>query len=329
MTAGIWALIDRRPGNASQVLGVAEALGLPFTAKKLAFTRLMPLACTPAQAFRFGLDADSQVALAAPWPELVIAAGRRAGQVTLHLARSSGGRIRTVQLMHPGPPIHAFSLVALPLHDCAPDAANIVRTICPPSRVTPGFLATARDEWEATLAPLPRPRVVLLVGGPLRRTDEAADAFAAMLAASVQFVRASGGSLLATTSRRTPSRIAAVMQSRHDVPHRIHCWARNGDNPYAGFLGSADYLVVTGDSISMCAEASATGRPVLIFDAPGWTRSKHRAFHSRLFEAGVARRFDGRFAAWRYQPIFSADRIAAEIRKRGLAGAPPGLVGPG
>ncbi len=36
----IWVLADDRPGNANQALGVAEALGLPFTVKSLAYNRL-------------------------------------------------------------------------------------------------------------------------------------------------------------------------------------------------------------------------------------------------------------------------------------------------
>src|SRR5262249_1170230 len=46
----------------------------------------------------------------------------------------------------------------------------------------------------------------------------------------------------------------------------IFDWAARGDNPYLAFLGLADAIIVTGDSISMLAEACATGKPVHIFD---------------------------------------------------------------
>jgi hypothetical protein len=38
------------------------------------------------------------------------------------------------------------------------------------------------------------------------------------------------------------------------------------ENPYFGFLGLADSIIVTGDSMSMVAEACATRKPVYIFD---------------------------------------------------------------
>jgi mitochondrial fission protein ELM1 len=38
------------------------------------------------------------------------------------------------------------------------------------------------------------------------------------------------------------------------------------ENPYRGFLGLADRFVVTGESMSMLAEAAAMARPLYVFD---------------------------------------------------------------
>jgi hypothetical protein len=49
----------------------------------------------------------------------------------------------------------------------------------------------------------------------------------------------------------------------------MHRWGmRPQDNPYLAYLALADRLVVTGESMSMLAEAAATHRPLYIFD-PG------------------------------------------------------------
>jgi hypothetical protein len=89
-----------------------------------------------------------------------------------------------------------------------------------------------------------------------------------------------------TTSART--RLAAVdaLSAAIDVPCLLYRWATHGaDNPYFGFLALADEIIVTGDSISMLTEASATGKPVFIFPfgtsslemGPDWrTASLHR-----------------------------------------------------
>jgi uncharacterized protein len=53
----------------------------------------------------------------------------------------------------------------------------------------------------------------------------------------------------------------------------VHHWGSGGDNPYRAFLALADHLVVTGDSMSMLAEAVAARRPLYVFDladCPQW-----------------------------------------------------------
>ena len=51
------------------------------------------------------------------------------------------------------------------------------------------------------------------------------------------------------------------------APHRLYRWRRDDpDNPYLGFLALADRIVVTSDSMSMLVEATATGKPVFVFD---------------------------------------------------------------
>ena len=76
-----------------------------------------------------------------------------------------------------------------------------------------------------------------------------------------------GGSLLVTTSRRTPPGIAARLDAALASPHFVYEWqAGASDNPYGAFLALADRLIVTGESMSMLAEACATRRPVYVFD---------------------------------------------------------------
>ena len=47
----------------------------------------------------------------------------------------------------------------------------------------------------------------------------------------------------------------------------LYRWRKDAeDNPFQAFLGIADRIIVTGDSISMLSEACASGKPVLLFD---------------------------------------------------------------
>ena len=68
-------LVDPRAGTANQALGIAARLGLPVIEKKLSYGMLAKLP-------NFGaslrsLTSEARAGIAPPWPDLVIAAGRR------------------------------------------------------------------------------------------------------------------------------------------------------------------------------------------------------------------------------------------------------------
>ena len=99
----VWLLIDDRAGNRSQCLGVAEALGLKFEVRDLEYTAAAALPHVFLGASFFGLSAKSRAELAPPWPDLVIAAGRRTAPVARRIKRLNGGATYLVQIMDPGP----------------------------------------------------------------------------------------------------------------------------------------------------------------------------------------------------------------------------------
>ena len=78
-----------------------------------------------------------------------------------------------------------------------------------------------------------------------------------------------GGSVLATTSRRTDRRATqAFCDALGDAASWVYRAGDAGENPYPAFLALADIFVVTGDSESMLAEATSRGRPVYIYPLP-------------------------------------------------------------
>ena len=133
--------------------------------------------------------------------------------------------------------------------------------MCPPERLT-----APAAKWEPRLAHLPRPFVTVLVGGSSGPYvfDEAAAARLGREASAL--ARSLGGSVLVTTSARTAAgrgRRAVRRDRRAGLPASLG--AGDSQNPYFGFMALADRIVVTADSISMIAEACATGKPVQMF----------------------------------------------------------------
>ncbi|MCH8213712.1 MAG: mitochondrial fission ELM1 family protein [Proteobacteria bacterium] len=77
----VWALVDDRAGHRSQCLGVAEALGAGFDVKRLDYRVRAELPNVLLGATFGGLTSASRGDLGPPWPDLVIAPGRRTGPV--------------------------------------------------------------------------------------------------------------------------------------------------------------------------------------------------------------------------------------------------------
>ena len=266
--ARIWVLTSGRTGDDKQSLRLATALGVPFEEKKIVFTeraatwRLMlgPSLDT--------IDPARSSPLEAPWPEMVISTGWRQVPVVRWVKSRAGARTRLVQMNRPPGPRH-FDLVLSPPQYQVPARPNIVRLDWP-LQLPPDAesLAQAEVQWRDRLSALPHPWTVLLLGGdsyPFRLDREAAER---LVDGALDRVREAKGSLLISTSRRTPESAVDLLRARTkdgDVPHHFYAWQPDAaDNPYVAYLAGGDEFVITPDSISMLVEVARLGRPLAI-----------------------------------------------------------------
>ncbi len=312
-----WVLVDGIAGHDSQSLGVAEALGAEFETKPIALTGVAAMAAGLRSAILLHWVGSAALPLVPPWPDVVIATGARLGAVARTIKRQSGGQSFLAQIMSPGIGAQDFDLIAAPRHDQRGRAPNRIETTGAPHRVTAGRMAESAEHWRARFEHLPRPWISLLVGGATRKRafDGALGGELGRKASAL--ARSRGGSLLVSTSRRTTDAAAAALESAIDAPCYVHHW-RDGEanNPYFGFLGLGDGAIVTGDSMSMCSEACATGKPVYIFAPPAIIKPAFARLHRELYDLGMARPLAETFEDWSYPPLDTAAVIAAEIKAR-------------
>jgi mitochondrial fission protein ELM1 len=270
-TLRIWALISDRAGDNAQVLAVAEALQLPFESRRFA-TRPGAIAANliggPSLARgRFTAEAP----LAAPWPHLVIAAGTQSEPILADLAARAardGARPRLVFLGRPWARLDRYDLIVTTPQYRVPPAGNVLEIDLPLHRVTPERIAAEAAVWAPRVADLPRPYIAVMLGGPISRYAFDAHTAERIAREAGALAEARGGALLVCGGHRTPDAVPARISAALRVPASVFDWrrAQREGNPYLGFLGLADEIVVTGDSMSMLAEACATGKPVHIFD---------------------------------------------------------------
>ncbi|MGB3392602.1 MAG: mitochondrial fission ELM1 family protein, partial [Stenotrophomonas sp.] len=224
---------------------------------------------------------------------------------------------RTVQILDPRMPPRHWHLVVVPEHDRL-HGDNVLPLL--------GSLNPVNDEWLAcgraafsSFEQLPGPRTALLVGGPTRQAPWQEQEVVPLLAELAARIRGEGGSVLATTSRRTPRAVTqALLRTFDDVPGVIWSDGGDGSNPYAGLLGWADRIICTPDSVNLLSEACATRVPVgVLLGQRAQARMAH--FQQSLRERG--RLLDARDALDAgpqpvIEPLRETPRIAAEVKAR-------------
>lgn len=300
----------------NQCLGLAQHLGVTPIIKRIQlrspWRQLAPHILRGAS--RAALAATSDP-LDPPWPDLVIASGRRTIPAALYLRKASrkGGAkgCLTVQIQAPPLGARGFDLIVAPKHDRL-RGPQVINTLGALNGVTPEGLAQARRIWSPRFAHLPRPLVAVLIGGNSRSHQLPPQAAAALGIRLAAMSKTSGAGLLVTTSRRTGTESAAILrETLQDCPAWF--WDGQGENPYMGFLAVADTVIVTADSTSMISEACTAGKPVLVAEIPGGS-SKFRRFHENLQASGFTRPFQGKYETWSRHALNETAAVAAHLR---------------
>jgi uncharacterized protein len=304
-----WILTDGKAGDDIQCLGVAERLGHTPQTRHISPRRpwswLMPWgSIDPAEHPR-----HPQSPIAPPFPDLVIASGRRTIPY-LRLIKKLNPATFTVFLKDPRTGASTADLIWVPEHDRL-RGSNVLSTLTSPHRITPEGLAKARSTPPAWLATLPSPRAAVLLGG-----DSAHHTYTpkdiGQLLDRLENLSRSGVSLAITASRRTPPAL------RDAATALAHCtngwmWDGTGGNPYLPLLACCDCIVTTSDSVNMVGEAVSTGKPVFVFE-PECNHRKIRFFIESLLKTGAIRRFTGLYEPYEYARVDSTPLIANAIR---------------
>lgn len=271
----ILALFDRKPGHFRQVEGLVAALGrrLEVRTERL---DVRPR-CWASEALRRriarmtrlgparGLDLLYGIDLAAlPAIDVVLACGRPTIAAGILIARARTARLVCLGRAEGYDPA-AFAAVVLPY----PDGEDR------PNR----FHAPVPSPIDPTAWPAPRPldgpealrgaRITLLVGGPATSHRFGEPETKAILKLIEETGRSHGLRWSLSTSRRTPAAAVAAfgrLAADGGLEHFVD-YGEAGPGS-ADALLDADAIVVTEDSLSMIADAEASGRPVVVLAPP-------------------------------------------------------------
>ena len=263
----IWVLQGARAGDNAQVLELASRLEAQVICKELKFNRFHHLPNFVLGASTHSLKPISKQDMSPPWPDLVIAAGKRSAPVARWIKQQSRRQTRIVHLGRPRAPLAAFDLVITTPQYGLPQADNVIEMSLPfatARSVEPG----EKDFWRKEWAGLRKPWIAVAIGNakfPLRLGRREIQLLGRQLN---QLAGQTRGSLLLIASPRTASGVIAQIAGELSVPFIAYGKVDGGKNPYQPALKICDRFVVTSDSISMISELMNTGKTVDVFELP-------------------------------------------------------------
>lgn len=182
-------------------------------------------------------------------PLLVIASGRDTISVSSSIKRLAPENVFVVQIQHPRSELNRFDLVITPRHDyypltpdgqkqipwflrrwitpCEPPGRNVVLTIGALHQADSVALRRAASAWHDELAPLPKPLLVVNIGGPSSNCQYGVD-LAKQLATMLQKVLCSCGSVRISFSRRTPEKVSQILVRELSTDPKVFIWDGEG-----------------------------------------------------------------------------------------------------
>jgi mitochondrial fission protein ELM1 len=316
----IWAVTEGRIGDDKQVLALANAIG--GSVRRIDLDESLGGIFAGRLINSFGLQASWYRKLAgdALLPDLLIAAGGRCAALARWIKRASGGRTKVVIIGRPWARLADFDLiVSTPQYDLP--ALAVVQVNALPLNcidVDPGDRQVAA--WAERFAHLPRPWTGILIGGDSGSYQMTAECAARIASRLNDIARNTGGSLLITTSARTPAVALAILRRDLKAPHHLHEWRRGQvENPLNAILACADHLAVTGESASMIAEAVNTGRRIELLPLAERTLSRLLTTLPRRLGLNWLMQLGPVLGYW--TPPRNMQRLHAALAQRGLLGA--------
>jgi mitochondrial fission protein ELM1 len=236
---------------------------------------------------------------------LILCCGHRTHLTALALRKVTGGRV--VVLMRPSLPLCLFDLAVVPAHDEPSGCREVL--------MTAGVLNPMRAEGAHQSQ-----KGLVLIGGPSRRSGWDIDQLLAQLETITS--RTPDTQWTLTTSRRTPPAMLGRLQRIHAANVQVVPHTETPAGWVARQLADVSSAWITDDSVSMVYEALTAGVGVGLLETPRHRKDRVTRGIDALIESGRVTPFanwTGEMPLRRINPpLAEADRVAAEILRRGL-----------
>ncbi len=283
----VWALLDNRTGNRSQVIGVLEELKIRYKVIEIRYNFFSFLPNFILQLISSTIHIKSiKSFLSKPRPDMIISCGRRTALVALKLKSYFINKPFCIHLMYPRFTLNKnkFNLIFTPEHDNIKETHLIKNCLGTPNNINLPKRINIKKRID-------KPIVFLIIGGNHGRFVLSDEEINNLLHRIISKLNGKG-TILITTSRRTSKKVILGLNSLEKkfsiIKEVYHVNNGNKKNNYLKNLSLATEIIVTGDSMSMVSEACETKKPVRIYYNDRFCSKKHIIFCDNLIKKKYA-----------------------------------------
>ncbi len=285
----VLAIIDDRTGNRNQVFAILKELKLPYKILDVKYNWLAKFPNCILQVFGGLMHIkDLKIEKIKANPTLILSCGRRTFPLASKLKYLFTGYPYFVHLMYPrfSLNLNKCNLIFTPCHDNIKKKDNIINTLGSPAPLN--ILKNINNPYNS------KPITLLLIGGNHGKYILKSDTIRFLINEILK--KNYKGSVLISTSRRTPNKVIKAIDSlaknNPKIKNIFHPKKDYKKNPLKELIHFANELVVTGDSISMISELCQYKKPVRIFFNEKFCSPKHINFCKKLIHEGYAYPFE-------------------------------------
>lgn len=292
-------LVDNRPGTANQAIALAELIQHEYKVVNLNYNLFAKLP-NFLRLGRFYVSLKTRREIIEHKPDIIISAGRRSAAVAVSVKKALKD-VKLIQIMKPDLNTKHFAALLLPEHDKIKKSheknPNIIRIHGALTYYSEEAQLKDKNYWLPILNKkgLNKPRITLLLGGNTKHYSLDLNFARKIYDNVVKIAKENNACLMVSASRRTPEKVVEMFKDRLaklDIPHYFYSPNSTDENPYRGFLTCADWIFITGDSISMISESLETEGQVYIITRTGMLSQKHKSFVDKLVKKKYARLMD-------------------------------------
>lgn len=297
-----WLITDGKAGSISQVIALAEALNLDYELKLCRSPWFINILHPGIFWFLGKYLEKNSCKISPPYPDYVIASGRRARIFPIYIQKKSP-QTKTIYILDPRINPKFYDCVIAPNHDHI-KGKNVIKTDLALTRITKKFLQSEKQEFKKTYGKLKSKIATIIVGGNTKEYKLSLSEVEKIVH-DIANISSKYDNILISTSRRTPTDLINLLEKEFFNKKNVYIYNPSNPaskNPYYAMLAYADEIFVTIDSISMISEALETKKPVKIINFPNF-KGKGKKFVSNLISKGIVSFYDQNLSTASYNPL--------------------------